>query len=103
MPEPGNVRDKLFIVKLPISATDGSEGAERAVVIVAELAKVANCKLLIVNVSAEKLSPAELRLFDELRIACRQARLVSRSSRRVWRENLKRQYRRGEARGEAAF
>jgi nucleotide-binding universal stress UspA family protein len=69
MPEPGNVRDKLFIVKLLISATDGSEGAERAVAIAAELAKVANCKLLIVNVSADKLSPAELRMLDELRVS----------------------------------
>jgi nucleotide-binding universal stress UspA family protein len=56
-------------MKLLISATDGSEGAERAVAVAADLAKVANCKLLIVNVSAEKLSPAELRLLDELRVS----------------------------------
>ena len=69
MPERENVLHKLFVVKLLISATDGSEAAERAVALAADLAKVANCKLLIVNVSADKLSPAELRLLDELRVS----------------------------------
>jgi len=65
----GNDPDKVSIVKLLISATDGSEGAERAVAVAADLAKVADCKLLIVNVSAERLSLAELRLLDELRVS----------------------------------
>ena len=45
-------------MKLIIAATDGSEGAERAVAREAELAKFTNAKLLIVNVSQPELSHA---------------------------------------------
>lgn len=56
-------------MKLIISATDGSDGAERALTVAADLAKAANGELLIVNVSQDKLSSAELRLLERLRIS----------------------------------
>lgn len=56
-------------MKLIISATDGSEGAERAVAVAAEFAKSCNAKLLIVNVSEDHFSDAELRLLDRLRVS----------------------------------
>lgn len=58
-------------MKLIISATDGSEGAERAVAVAADLVKSINSingKMLIVNVSEGDLSHAELRLLDQLRV-----------------------------------
>jgi nucleotide-binding universal stress UspA family protein len=56
-------------VKLIISATDGSEGAERAVVVAAELAKSLNAQLLIVHVSEDGFSGDQLMQLDQLRIA----------------------------------
>jgi nucleotide-binding universal stress UspA family protein len=56
-------------MKLIIAATDGSQGAERAVAIAADLAKIINAKLLIVNVSEDKLSTAQNRLIARLRIS----------------------------------
>jgi nucleotide-binding universal stress UspA family protein len=55
--------------KLIMSATDGSEGAERAVLAAAGLAKALNAKLLIVHVSEDVFSNKELRLLDQLRVA----------------------------------
>jgi nucleotide-binding universal stress UspA family protein len=55
-------------MKLIISATDGSEGADRAVAFAADLAKSINAKLLIVNVSEDHFSAQELRLLDRLRV-----------------------------------
>lgn len=46
-----------------ISATDGTEGAERAVAAAADLVKSINGKLFLVNVSEDDLS-SELRLPD---------------------------------------
>jgi len=56
-------------MKLIIAATDGSQVAERAVAIAADLVKTINAKLLIVNVSEDKLSTAQIRLIDRLRIS----------------------------------
>jgi len=62
-------RVKQCAMKLIISATDGSEGAERAAEVAAELAKSVNAKLLIVNVSKEReFSRAELRQLDRLHV-----------------------------------
>jgi nucleotide-binding universal stress UspA family protein len=55
--------------KVIISATDGSEGAERAVVAAADLAKSLNAKLLIVHVSEDVFSDKDLMLLDHIRIA----------------------------------
>lgn len=55
-------------MKTIIAATDGSEGAERAVAVAAELAKSDHATLLIVNISEDKLSNAELRLIERLRV-----------------------------------
>jgi nucleotide-binding universal stress UspA family protein len=55
-------------MKLIIPATDGSEGADRAVAFAADLAKSIDAKLLIVNVSEDHFSGAELRLLDQLRV-----------------------------------
>jgi len=43
-------------MQLLIAATDGSEGADRAVEVAAKLAGLANCSLLIVTVSEDNLS-----------------------------------------------
>ncbi len=56
-------------MKLIMSATDGSEGAERAVMAAADLAKAFNAKLLIVHVSEDVFSNKDLRLLDQLRVA----------------------------------
>jgi len=55
-------------MNLIISATDGSESADRAVAFAADLAKSINAKLLIVNVSEDHFSGSELRLLDRLRV-----------------------------------
>lgn len=52
-----------------IAATDGSQGAERAVGVAADLVKSINGTLLIVNVSEDNLSRARLQLLDELRVS----------------------------------
>ena len=54
--------------RLILSATDGSEGAERAVAFAAEIAKSFNAKLLIVHVSEDRLSQKELALLERLRV-----------------------------------
>jgi nucleotide-binding universal stress UspA family protein len=56
-------------MKLIISASDGSAGAERAVEAAADLAKSLNAKLLIVHVSEDVFSNKELMLLDQLRVA----------------------------------
>lgn len=56
-------------MKLIMSATDGSERAERAVAVAADLVKSINGKLLLVNVSEDNLSNEELRLLDRLQVA----------------------------------
>lgn len=56
-------------IELIMSGTDGSEGAERAVVAAADLAKAFNAKLLIVHVSKDVFSNEELRMLDRLRVA----------------------------------
>ena len=56
-------------MKLIISATDGSEGAERAIIVAAEFARSFNAKLLIVHVSEDGLSGKEVALLDQLRIS----------------------------------
>lgn len=55
-------------MNLIIAATDGSEAAGRAVAAAADLAKAANAKLLLINVSERELSDAELHLIDRLRV-----------------------------------
>ena len=55
-------------MKLIISATDGSEGAERAIAAAADFAKSFDAKLLIVHVSEDGLSSKQLMLLDQLRI-----------------------------------
>ncbi|WP_454621611.1 universal stress protein [Bradyrhizobium cenepequi] len=55
-------------MKLIISATDGSEGAERAIAVAADFAKSFDAKLLIVHVSEDGLSSKQLMLLDQLRI-----------------------------------
>ena len=55
-------------MKLIIAAADGSAGAERAVAVAAELAASRKAKLLIVNISEDNLSNAELRLIERLRV-----------------------------------
>ncbi|WP_454632533.1 universal stress protein [Bradyrhizobium cenepequi] len=55
-------------MKLIISATDGSEGAGRAIGVAAELAKSLDAKLLIVHVSEDGLSGKQLMLLDQSRI-----------------------------------
>lgn len=55
-------------MKMILSATDGSEGAERAVAVAADLVKSINGKLLLVNVSEDNLSSSQLRLLDQLRV-----------------------------------
>lgn len=56
-------------MKLIIAASDGSEGAERAVAAAADLVKAINGKLLIVNVSEDKFSGAQLRLLEQLQVS----------------------------------
>jgi len=56
-------------MKLIISATDGSEGAERAVAFAASLAKSTGAKLLIVHVSENDFSSAEIRSLEQLGVA----------------------------------
>ena len=53
-------------MKLIISATDGSEGAERAIAVAADFAKSFDAKLLIVHVSEDGLSSKQLMLLDQL-------------------------------------
>jgi len=55
-------------MKLIIAATDGSEGAERAVAAAADLVKSINAKLLIVNVSGDEFSHAQILQLDQLRV-----------------------------------
>ena len=55
-------------MKLIIAATDGSEGAERAVTVAADLAKSINANLLIVNVSEDQFSNEESHMLDRLRV-----------------------------------
>ena len=56
-------------VKAIIVGTDGSEGAERAVMVAADLAKAIDGRLLLVNVSQSGLSQEQLRTIDRLQIA----------------------------------
>jgi len=56
-------------MKLVISGTDGSDGAERALAIAADLVKSIDGKLLIVNVSEDKFSGADLRLLEQLQVS----------------------------------
>lgn len=56
-------------MKLILAATDGSEGADRAVAVAADLVKSISGELLIVNVSEGKFSSAELRLLERLRVS----------------------------------
>jgi len=56
-------------MKLIISGTDGSSGAESAVAFAADLAKSCNAKLLIVYVSEDKLSHSDLNLLEQLRVS----------------------------------
>ena len=56
-------------MKLIMSASDGSEVADRAVAVPADLVKSINGKLLIVNVSEDNFSNAELRLLDRLQVS----------------------------------
>lgn len=56
-------------MKVIIVGTDGSEGAERAVAVAADLVKSIDGKLLIVNVSRDEFSGAEIDLLDRLRVA----------------------------------
>jgi len=53
---------------LVISATDGSEPAERAITVAAAIAKSFNAKLLIVHVSEDISSNRELLLLEQLRV-----------------------------------
>jgi len=55
-------------MKLIVAATDGSEGAERAVGVAADLVKSPNGKLLIVNVSENGFTSAQFRELDRLRV-----------------------------------
>ena len=55
-------------MKLIISATDGSRGAERALIAAADLAKSLDAKLLIVHVSEDVFSNKELTLLDQMRV-----------------------------------
>ena len=55
-------------VKVPISATAGSESAERAVAAAADIAKAISAKLLIVNISADHCSRGQIALLDRLRV-----------------------------------
>jgi len=57
------------MIKFLISATDGSEGAARAVAFAADLAKSLDAKLLLVHVSEDKLSYDELNELARLRIS----------------------------------
>lgn len=54
--------------KLIIAATDGSEVANRALVVAAGLAKSNDAKLLIVNVSEIEFSNEEIDLLDRLHV-----------------------------------
>ena len=56
-------------MKLIISATDGSESAERAVAVAAKLAKSVNAKLLIVYVDQHKFADKQIHLIDQYRLA----------------------------------
>ncbi|MGO9474545.1 MAG: universal stress protein [Rhodomicrobium sp.] len=55
-------------MKLIIAATDGSEGAERAVAFAAGLAKAMNAKLLLVHVSKDGFSNEEMLVLERLRV-----------------------------------
>ena len=55
-------------LKVIIAATDGSEGANRALAFAADLAKSNDAKLLIVNVSEIEFSKAEIGLLDRLHV-----------------------------------
>ena len=55
-------------MKVIIAATDGSEGAERAISVAADLAKAVDGRLLLVNVSQSGLSQKQLRTIGRLQI-----------------------------------
>ena len=55
-------------MKLIIGATDGSEGAERAIAFAADIAKSCGAKLLLVYVSQDKFTQKELNLLEQLRV-----------------------------------
>ncbi|WP_315727524.1 MULTISPECIES: universal stress protein [unclassified Bradyrhizobium] len=55
-------------MKLIVSATDGSEGAERAVKVAAELAERLNATLLLVHVGEDVFSSDQLLMLDQIRI-----------------------------------
>jgi len=55
--------------KLIISASDGSEGAERAVAFAADLAKSLDAKLLLVHVSEDNLSAKDRAVLQQLRVS----------------------------------
>ena len=55
-------------MKVIIAATDGSEGAERAVSVAADLAKAVDAKLLLVNVGQSGLSQKQLRTIGRLQL-----------------------------------
>jgi len=56
-------------MKLIVSATDGSGGAERAVAVAAALAKATNAKLLIVHISSDDFTGEQIRLLGLLQVA----------------------------------
>lgn len=64
-----SIRGIQFSMKFILAATDGSDGAECAVAVAADLVKSIKGKLLIVNVSEDKLSGAECRQLDRLRVS----------------------------------
>ncbi len=55
-------------MKVIMAGTDGSEGAERAVSVAADLAKAMDGRLLLVNVSQNGLSQEQLRRISQLHI-----------------------------------
>jgi nucleotide-binding universal stress UspA family protein len=55
-------------MKVIIAATDGSEGAERAISVAADLAKAVDGRLLLVNVSQSGLSQKQLSIIGRLQI-----------------------------------
>lgn len=55
-------------MKVIMAGTDGSEGAERAVSVAADLAKAVDGVLLLVNVEESGLSQRQLRTIDRLHI-----------------------------------
>ncbi|UGA41464.1 universal stress protein [Bradyrhizobium quebecense] len=55
-------------MKLIISATDGSEGAERAIAVAAEFARSSKAKVQLVHVGEDGLSSKQLMLLGQFRI-----------------------------------